>query len=115
MRLSVAAPRSSAPTGVSTRVGAGEAASGNMGRGGTNAASFSRASRVGLRPPPGLRLKNGNTLITESDFGRAFEITREGDVVWEYYNPHRGGENDEFIATLMEVLRLPADFPLDWL
>ena len=33
------------------------------------------------------RLPNGNTLITESDKGRVFEITKEGKVVWEFYNP----------------------------
>ncbi len=33
------------------------------------------------------RLANGNTLITESDRGRVFEITPEGEVVWEFYNP----------------------------
>jgi hypothetical protein len=32
-------------------------------------------------------LANGNLLVSESERGRAFEITREGDVVWEYYNP----------------------------
>jgi hypothetical protein len=33
------------------------------------------------------RLPNGNTLITESDEGRVFEITREGKTVWEFYEP----------------------------
>lgn len=33
------------------------------------------------------RLHNGNTLITESVSGRVFEITRDGEVVWEFYNP----------------------------
>jgi hypothetical protein len=33
------------------------------------------------------RFPNGNTLITESDTGRVFEVTREGDIVWEWYNP----------------------------
>jgi hypothetical protein len=30
------------------------------------------------------RLPNGNTLITESDPGRIFEVTKSGKVVWEY-------------------------------
>ena len=34
------------------------------------------------------RLPNGNTLICEGDKGRCFEITRDGEVVWEWYNPH---------------------------
>jgi hypothetical protein len=61
------------------------------------------------------RLPNGNTLITESDAGRAFEVTRDKEIVWEFYNPHRAGQQDELIATLFEVVRLPPDFPLDWL
>lgn len=60
------------------------------------------------------RLPNGNTLITESDNGRAFEVTRGGTIVWEFYNPHRAGENDELIATLFQVDRLPLDFA-EWL
>ncbi|TRX74577.1 aryl-sulfate sulfotransferase [Pseudomonas mangiferae] len=34
------------------------------------------------------RLHNGNTLVTEANFGRLFEITRAGDVVWEYVCPY---------------------------
>ena len=34
------------------------------------------------------RLPNGNTLITESDRGRVFEITKQGKVVWEFYSPN---------------------------
>lgn len=33
------------------------------------------------------RLPNGNTLICDSEIGRAFEVTPEGDVVWEFFNP----------------------------
>ena len=36
------------------------------------------------------RLPNGNTLICEGDFGRLFEVTREGELVWEYVNPYFG-------------------------
>jgi hypothetical protein len=61
------------------------------------------------------RLPNGNTLITESDPGRAIEVTPDKDIVWEFYNPHRAGDNGEYIATLFEVVRLSPDFPLDWL
>jgi hypothetical protein len=35
------------------------------------------------------RLPNGNTLVTESDGGRLFEVTRQGEIVWEYINPVR--------------------------
>ena len=33
------------------------------------------------------RLPNGNTLITEGAFGRMFQVTMEGGIVWEYINP----------------------------
>ena len=60
------------------------------------------------------RLPNGNTLITESDGGRAFEVTPAGDTVWEFHSPHRAGTDNQFVATLFEVLRLPEDFPVAW-
>lgn len=34
------------------------------------------------------QLPNGNTLITETDKGHVFEITRGGQIVWEFYNPY---------------------------
>jgi Arylsulfotransferase (ASST) len=36
------------------------------------------------------RLANGNTLICEGDFGRLFEVTRDGELVWEFVNPYFG-------------------------
>jgi hypothetical protein len=36
------------------------------------------------------RLPNGNTLICEGCFGRIFEVTMAGEVVWEYVSPHFG-------------------------
>jgi len=54
------------------------------------------------------RLDNGNTLITESDQGRVFEITRDGDIVWEYWVPilNRKGHR----ATVVRARRYPAPF-----
>jgi len=60
------------------------------------------------------RLPNGNTLITESNCGRAFEVTPHNIIVWEYVNTYRAGKNRELIATIPEMLRLPPDFPLNW-
>jgi hypothetical protein len=37
------------------------------------------------------RLPNGNTLICEGSFGRFFEVTHGGDVVWEYLSPYLVG------------------------
>ena len=33
------------------------------------------------------RLPNGNTLICEGNYGRIFEVTLDGNLVWEYVNP----------------------------
>ena len=55
------------------------------------------------------RLPNGNTLITESDNGRAFEVTPEGVIVWEFISPYRAGENNKLIATLFEMIRIDHD------
>jgi hypothetical protein len=60
------------------------------------------------------RLPNGNTLITESDAGRALEVTPKGEIVWQFHNPQRAGDRNQYIATLPEVLRLPADFAEGW-
>ena len=46
------------------------------------------------------RLWNGNTLICESAFGRLFEVTPDGDVVWEFVIPDFG----EYPAPLNEFI-----------
>ena len=51
------------------------------------------------------RLPNGNTLITESAKGRVFEITREGKVVWEFYNPDVDTGKKER-ATIYRLMRI---------
>lgn len=57
------------------------------------------------------RLANGNTLITESENGRALEVAPDGSLVWEFRTPHRAGEHGELVAVLFEMERLPPDFP----
>jgi hypothetical protein len=61
------------------------------------------------------RLQNGNTLVSDSDDGRAFEVTPDKKIVWEFFNPHRAGSNREFVAVLPEMKRLPSDFPTHWI
>lgn len=61
------------------------------------------------------RLPNGNTLITESTRGRAFELTAEKEIVWEHRNPYRGGENDELVAATLEIVRYPEAYTSSWL
>jgi hypothetical protein len=61
-------------------------------------------------------LPNGNILATETCTGKAFEITKDKkEIVWEYYNPHQTGKNNELIAALVSVLRLKPNFPIEWL
>ena len=60
------------------------------------------------------RLPNGNTLIVSSNEGRAFEVTEDKALVWEYRNPFRSGDKNELIATLEQVERLPANINVEW-
>jgi len=53
------------------------------------------------------RLANGNTLITDTCSGRAFEVTPDGETVWEFSSPHRAGAHGELVAALFEVIRVP--------
>ena len=57
------------------------------------------------------RLHNGNTLICEGLWGRIFEVTPQGDIVWEYISPFegwiaRGGGNGNWV---FRALRYSAD------
>ncbi len=61
------------------------------------------------------RLANGNTLISETNSGRAFEVTRDRTIVWEFYTPHRTGNNNELVASLFEVVRIGSEYNTDWL
>ena len=54
------------------------------------------------------RLGNGDTLIVESNAGRAIEVTPAGETVWEYINPFRAGEEKDLQATLTRRLPHPS-------
>ncbi|MFH1403778.1 MAG: arylsulfotransferase family protein [Candidatus Altiarchaeota archaeon] len=49
--------------------------------------SFYSEGMGGSQPLP-----NGNILITESTKGHAFEITRGGEIVWDFWNPEMNAE-----------------------
>lgn len=51
-------------------------------------------------------LPNGNLLITESTRGRAFEVTADGELVWEFTNVVGPG----YAGLLIDVQRLPPRF-----
>lgn len=50
-------------------------------------------------------LDNGNVLITDSDQGRVFEVTRDSKVVWEFWNPDVNAEKTAR-ATIYRMMRL---------
>ena len=54
------------------------------------------------------RLPNGNTLAAESDRARAFEVTPEGEIVWEFLCPHEVGAGKR--ATISRIKRYPVEF-----
>jgi hypothetical protein len=56
------------------------------------------------------RLPNGNTLVALSTAGRALEIAPDGSVVWSFESPHRAGEGDALVATLMDLHRYPVEY-----
>ena len=51
-------------------------------------------------------LDNGNLLLTEATGGRAFEIDRDGDIVWQHLNIVEEG----WVGLIDEAQRLPASF-----
>jgi hypothetical protein len=51
------------------------------------------------------RLPNGNTLITEADTGRVFEVTEDGEVVWEYAPGWISGGG--FFGSVYRAYRVP--------
>jgi hypothetical protein len=51
------------------------------------------------------RLPNGNTLITNSDSGHVFEVTTDGEIVWEFLNPEVD-EKHESRAAIYRLMRV---------
>jgi hypothetical protein len=49
------------------------------------------------------RLANGNTLVCEGDKGRCFEITQDGEIVWEWYDPAMLGKHREQVYRMMRL------------
>ena len=55
------------------------------------------------------KLPNGNILITESVKGHVFEVTRDGPIVWEFYNPDVN-ELRGVRASIYRMTRVAPDF-----
>jgi len=52
------------------------------------------------------RLPNGNTLICDSSSGRVFEVTRGGNIAWEWLNP---ATQDGHRVQVVRMYRFPPD------
>ncbi|MBT6444617.1 MAG: PQQ-binding-like beta-propeller repeat protein [Acidimicrobiaceae bacterium] len=58
------------------------------------------------------RLWSGSVLVCEGASGRLFEVTRDGDVVWEWINPFENKRrNGDVSVTIYRAHRYPADHP----
>jgi len=57
------------------------------------------------------RLPNGNTVICESWPGRIFEVTYEGELVWEYISPFMGPWPGLYTNAMWRAHRYSADYP----
>jgi outer membrane protein assembly factor BamB len=55
------------------------------------------------------RLPNANTLICEGVFGRLFEVTTDGELVWEFVNPYFGEGPNEPNNRVFRAYRYSAD------
>jgi hypothetical protein len=56
------------------------------------------------------RLPNGNTLITQTCFGRIFEVTLDQKIVWEFMSPFRVPHDDQIVGTVYQAQRFKPDF-----
>ena len=50
-----------------------------------------------------LRLPNGNTMITSSNQRRIFEVTTNGEVVWEFYSPQQWFSHEEAVMSIKGI------------
>jgi hypothetical protein len=62
------------------------------------------------------RLPNGNTFIDEGQSGRLFQVTRDGEIVWEYINPYFRPGKDPLTGrtTIANTLYRGQPVPYDW-
>ncbi|MGA9599777.1 MAG: aryl-sulfate sulfotransferase [Methylocystis sp.] len=62
------------------------------------------------------RLPNGNTFVDEGQIGRFFQVTPQGEIVWEYVNPYprRGKDAETGKATINYSVYRAEPVPYDW-
>ncbi len=51
-------------------------------------------------------LPNGNTLVVETEGGRALEIAADGEAVWEFRSPFRASGREGIVASLYSLERV---------
>lgn len=61
------------------------------------------------------RLDNENLLITDTNQARAYEITRDGRLVWQFNSPHRHPKKTKRRVFLRQVARIDPASVRDWL
>jgi hypothetical protein len=61
------------------------------------------------------RLPNGNTLIDEGMTGRFFQITPDGEIVWEYVTPYVGRSMVDGKAFVTSLIYRVQAVPYDWI
>jgi len=59
-------------------------------------------------------LPNGNTLVVETNGGRALELTEDGEVVWEFRSPYRVHDGMNRVAHLYSLERIE-ETEVSWL
>ncbi len=64
------------------------------------------------------RLENGNTFVCSGPQGRFFEVSPEGEIVWEYRNPFHGDVGgwvpegtEDFLYATFRATKIPPDHP----
>ena len=55
------------------------------------------------------RLANGNTLITEANRARVFEVDTKGRIVWEYFNKTRLDPDEKRLPGIFWATRYTRD------
>ncbi len=56
-------------------------------------------------------MATGNVLVCEGTSGRLFEVTRRGEVVWEWINPFVNSHKGEPMVSIYRAHRYAPDHP----
>lgn len=60
------------------------------------------------------RLKNGNTLITDGPKGHIFEVTKDGELVWDLINPYFAKSNSPWPVNFLFKVRRYSEDEINW-